>query len=225
MSEKKPEKTYGPFELRTAYATEPVPDDFVQRRRIGEAIRSLSERLIRVEADEATLTDWADQLEALVATVGEPERRDSRQANSKLFTGAATIGDLYHMMDYDPVGGGANPIAPQIDWLKESQDGVEGKLWLGQQYQGPPGRVHGGVVSWILDAVLSRAMHASFRLGVTGTLNIRYMAGSPIEETLHCRAHIVRQEGRKIFIEGGIWHGETQTVHAEGVWLTPKSLG
>ena len=220
-----PEKTYGPFELRNAYTSEPVPEDFVQRRRIAEAIRTLSERLIRVEADNATLAGWAGQLETLLETVGEPARRDSRDANRKLFTGAATIGDLYHMMDYDPVGGGANPIAPQIDWLQESQEGVEGKLWLGQQYQGPPGRVHGGVVSWILDAVLSRAMHASFRLGVTGTLNIRYMAGSPIEDALHCRAKITGQEGRKIFIEGGIWHGETQTVHADGVWLTPKSLG
>ena len=219
------EKTFGPFELQKAYSTEPVPDDFVLRRRISTAMRTLSERVIRAEVDQATLQHWAEQLEAVVATVGEPERRDSKQANRKLFTGAATIGDLYHMMDYDPVGGGANPIAPQIDWTREDQDGVEGALWLGQQYQGPPGRVHGGVVSWILDAVLSRAMHASFRLGVTGTLNIRYMAGSPIEEALTCRAHIVRQEGRKIFIEGGIWHGETQTVHAEGVWLTPKSLG
>nr|WP_237440547.1 PaaI family thioesterase [Alcanivorax sp. DP30] len=128
-------------------------------------------------------------------------------------------------MDYDPVGGGANPIAPQIDWTREDQDGVEGALWLGQQYQGPPGRVHGGVISWILDAVLSRALHASFKLGVTGTLNIRYMAGSPIEQPLRCSARITAHEGRKIFIEGGIWHGETQTVHAEGVWLTPKSLG
>ena len=219
------EKTFGPFELQKAYSTEPVPDDFVLRRRISTAMRTLSERVIRAEVDQATLQHWAEQLEAVVATVGEPERRDSKQANRKLFTGAATIEDLYHMMDFDPVSGGANPIAPQVTWVQEGQEGVEGTLRLGQQYQGPPGRVHGGVIAWILDAVLSRALHAAFRLDVTGTLNIRYLAGTPIEDTITCRARITGQEGRKIFIEGSIWHGDQQTVHAEGVWLTPKSLG
>jgi len=81
------------------------------------------------------------------------------------------------------------------------------------------------VIAWLLDAGLSRALHAAFRLGVTGTLNIRYLATTPIEAPIECRAHITGQEGRKIFVEGGIWHGDTQTVSAEGVWLTPKSLG
>ena len=85
--------------------------------------------------------------------------------------------------------------------------------------------MHGGVIAWLLDAALSRALHAAFRLGVTGTLNIRYLAATPIEDSIHCRARITGQEGRKIFVEGGIWHGDTQTVSAEGIWLTPKSLG
>ncbi|EKF75652.1 hypothetical protein A11A3_02247 [Alcanivorax hongdengensis A-11-3] len=219
------EKTFGPFELQKAYKTEPVPADFVQRRRISAAMHTLAERLIRAEADEATLAGWAQQLESVVAAIGEPDRRDTREANRKLFTGAATAEDIFHMMDYDPVGGPSNPVAPQVAWLHEDQDGIEGAVHLGLQYQGPPGRVHGGVIAWLLDAALSRALHAAFRLGVTGTLNIRYLAASPIEETLHCRARITGQEGRKIFVEGGIWQGETQTVSAEGIWLTPKSLG
>ena len=219
------EKTFGPFELQKAYKTEPVPSDFVQRRRISAAMQLLAERLIRAEADEATLAAWAEQLEAMVETVGTPERRDTREANRKLFTGKATADDIYHMMDYDPVGGPSNPVAPQVQWLQEDQDGIRGEVSLGLQYQGPPGRVHGGVIAWLLDAGLSRALHAAFRLGVTGTLNIRYLAATPIETPIECRAHITGQEGRKIFVEGGIWHGDTQTVSAEGVWLTPKSLG
>jgi len=219
------EKTFGPFELQKAYNNEPVPADFVERRRISAAMQTLAERLIRAEGDIDTLSAWADQLEALVATVGEPARRDPRAANRKLFTGSATTEDIFHMMDYDPVGGPSNPIAPQVEWLQEDQNGIEGALSLGLQYQGPPGRVHGGVIAWLLDAALSRALHAAFRLGVTGTLNIRYLAATPIEDSIHCRARITGQEGRKIFVEGGIWHGDTQTVSAEGIWLTPKSLG
>ena len=218
------EKTFGPFELQKAYNNEPVPEDFVQRRRISAAMQTLAQRLIRAEADTATLEQWAQQLESVVEAVGTPEQRDTRAANRKLFTGAATAEDIFHMMDYDPVGGPSNPIAPQVSWLNEDASGIEGELCLGLPYQGPPGRVHGGVIAWLLDAALSRALHAAFRIGVTGTLNIRYLAATPLNETLRCRANITGQEGRKIFVEGGIWLGDTQTVQAEGVWLTPKSL-
>lgn len=218
------EKTFGPFQLRQAYKNEPVPADFVQRRRISAAMQTLAERLVRVDVAEGQLADWADHLENLVAQVGEPARRDSRTANRNLFTGSATIDDIFHMMDYDPVGGPANPVAPQLHPLQEDQHGISGEMRLGLPYQGPPGRVHGGVIAWILDAVLSQALHAAFRLGMTGTLNIRYLAATPIEETLQYQARITGQEGRKVFVEGSIWHGDTKTVQAEGIWLTPKSL-
>lgn len=219
------EKTFGPFELHQAYSREAVPEDFQQRRRIRAAMQTLAERLMRVEVEQGTLESWAEQLEALVANVGTPAQRDPREANRRLFTGSATLDDIFHMMDYDAINGQANPVAPQVNWLEEGQEGVEGELFLGLPYQGPPGRVHGGVIAWILDAVLARAMHASFRLGVTGTLNIRYLASTPLQQPLRCRARVTGQEGRKIFVEGGIWHGDTQTVQAQGIWLTPKSLG
>ena len=101
---------------------------------------------------------------------------------------------------------------------------VEKSAW-GFSIRGRRDGCTAGVIAWLLDAGLSRALHAAFRLGVTGTLNIRYLAATPIEAPIECRAHITGQEGRKIFVEGGIWHGDTQTVSAEGVWLTPKSLG
>jgi len=215
------EKTFGPFELLSAHKGE-VPETFLERRRIAAAMQALSERLIRIEADDSDLADWADQLESLVARVGDRQRRDTRAANRKMFTGQATATDIFDMMDYDPMGGLSNPISPRLEWLDESADGVEATITLGEHYQGPPGRVHGGVLGWIMDAVLSRAMHASMKIGVTGTLNMRYMASTPIETALTCRAHLARMEGRKMFIEGGIYVEDTQTVQAEGIFLMPN---
>ncbi|MDF1820287.1 MAG: PaaI family thioesterase [Alcanivoracaceae bacterium] len=215
------EKTFGPFELLSAHKGD-VPETFLERRRIAAAMQALSERLIRIEADDSDLAAWADQLEALVASVGDRQRRDTRAANRKMFTGQATATDIFDMMDYDPMGGLSNPIAPRLEWLDESADGVEATITLGEHYQGPPGRVHGGVLGWIMDAVLSRAMHASMKIGVTGTLNMRYMASTPIETALTCRAHLARMEGRKMFIEGGIYVEDTQTVQAEGIFLMPN---
>jgi acyl-coenzyme A thioesterase PaaI-like protein len=185
-------------------------------------MQSLSEKLIRIEAEDSDLSEWAARLEDLLEQVGDRPRRDSRTANRRMFTGQATAEDIFDMMDYDPMGGLSNPIAPQLVWGQEGPDGVEASIRLGEHYQGPPGRVHGGVISWIMDAVLSRAMHASMKLGVTGTLSIRYMASTPVEADLVCRGKLTGMEGRKMFIEGGIYVGDEQTVHAEGIFFMPN---
>lgn len=214
------EKTWGPFELLSAHQAEP-PASFLIRRRIAATMQQLSERLIRVQADDADLEQWAGSLEALLERVGTPPRRNNREASRRMFSGQATTFDVFDMMDYDPVAGLSNPIAPHLRWQETSAEGVTGLVRLGEQYQGPPGRVHGGVIAWVLDALLSRAMHAALRIGVTGTLNIRYMASTPIDTELRCTAKIVRTEGRKMFIEGGIFNGDEQTVHAEGIFIQP----
>ena len=214
------DKTWGPFELLAAHRGQ-VPHSFVERRRIAAAMRTLAEQMIRVEASDDQLRDWAAQLESLVAAVGAPPRRNTRDANRRLFSGQASSFDVFDMMDYDPMGGRSNPISPLLDWQQESADGVTAEIMLGEQYQGPPGRVHGGVIAWIMDAVLSRAMHAALKLGVTGTLTLRYRAATPIDSALHCHAHIERVDGRKLVIKGGIRHGEVQTVEAEGIFLQP----
>lgn len=218
------EKTYGPFEVLAAHQGE-VPASFVPRRRLAAALRELSQYLVRTEADDALIAAWAEQLEAVVGQARDHGRRDTRNANRKLFTGQASALDVFDMMDYDPMGGLANPISPELNWVKADAEGAEARVRLGLQYQGPPGRVHGGVLAWMLDAVLARAMHAAMRIGVTGTLNLRYLAATPIEQEITCRARVVRTDGRKLFIEGGVYHDDKQTVQAEGIWIQPKFAG
>lgn len=220
MTDQNKEKVYGPFQLLAAHS-EPPPQSFLVRRRLAAAMRALSEKLIRTDASDDELAQWAQTMEDVLKQAAGHDRRDTRAANKKLFTGQANASDVFDMMDYDPMGGLANPISPELRWEKVSPEGVEAKVYLGQQYQGPPGRVHGGVLSWIMDAVLARAMHASMRIGVTGTLNIRYMASTPIESEITCRASITRTEGRKLIIEGGVYHQDVQTVHVEGIWIQP----
>lgn len=215
------EKTFGPFELLAAHQGE-VPTDFVARRRIAAAMQQLSERLIRAQASPAELEQWAGALEQIAETVGQPERGDTRSANRRLFSGAATAGDVFDMMDFDPAAGLSNPIAPPLTWLSDTPEGVEAEVYLGLHYQGPPGRVHGGVIAMLMDAVLSRAMHAAFKIGVTGTLNVRYLAGTPIESTVRITARLREMDGRKMFIEGAVFAGDEQTVQAEGVFFQPR---
>src|SRR5690554_7925412 len=54
------EKKWGPFELVSAHNAEP-PASFLIRRRIAAAMQQLSERLIRVEADDADLEQRSEE--------------------------------------------------------------------------------------------------------------------------------------------------------------------
>ena len=217
------DENFGPHQLLQAHLGEP-PEDFVERRRIAAAMQELAARVVRMEAQPSELRDWAEQLEGLVEQIGEREQRSAKDANRRMFSGKASLRDIFDMMDFDPVGGFSNPIAPRLIWTDESSEGVEGEVTLGVQYQGPPGRVHGGVISWIMDAVLSRAMHVARRIGVTGTLSVRYLAPTRVEAPLRCAAWIERIEGRKMFIKGNLHHGQMKTVEAEGIFFQPEFM-
>ena len=124
--------------------------------------------------------------------------------------------------DITPASSARNPIAPPMDirW-----DGEESRcsLTLPLQYQGPPGRVHGGVVALMLDHVLGNAANSGdVPRAYTRYLNVQYDAATPVGEPLVVTGRVVRQEGRKRFLEGEVTcHGEVR-VRAEGLWIEAK---
>jgi acyl-coenzyme A thioesterase PaaI-like protein len=115
-----------------------------------------------------------------------------------------------------------NPVAPPLDIRSDG----EGRAWsdfhLGAAYEGPPGLVHGGVVSLMLDQVLGHAVSTSGRPGMTGTLTIVYRQGTPLGD-LRCEAWVDHREGIKTWGKGRILtvDGEV-TAEAEGVFILPK---
>lgn len=75
---------------------------------------------------------------------------------------------------------------------------VEASIIVGEQYQGYPGIVHGGIVAAMLDEVLARAAmvgdHRHFR--VTAKMEISYRKPVPTGEPLLLKGRIIRRRGR-----------------------------
>ncbi|NIS81682.1 MAG: hotdog fold thioesterase [Anaerolineales bacterium] len=75
---------------------------------------------------------------------------------------------------------------------------VEANVIVGEQYQGYPGLVHGGIVAAMMDEVLARAAmiedHQHFRM--TAKMEIRYRQPVPTGEPLHLTGKIIRQRSR-----------------------------
>ncbi|EYT65609.1 hypothetical protein H483_0100130 [Dietzia sp. UCD-THP] len=125
------------------------------------------------DTDLAPLTDRvrevADRLEAASAST---ERRQAVTWSS---------GDY---VTNCPVVGRSNVLAPPVDFDILEDGTLRGEATLGLEYQGPPGCVHGGVVSLLFDVVLGRA---NFHTGVTGMtvyLDVDYRSPTPVLEPI-----------------------------------------
>jgi uncharacterized protein (TIGR00369 family) len=64
--------------------------------------------------------------------------------------------------------------------------------------QGYPGRMHGGVVSTMIDEAMGWAVYHAHEWGATARLNIRYRHPVPLDARLRVEAWIVRNRGRLI---------------------------
>jgi len=131
---------------------------------------------------------------------------------------------------FGPVIGLANPVAPPVRVaVVEGEDGrpeIRGLANFGFAYEGPPTCVHGGVIAELLDEVLGAANIVAEHAAMTGTLTVRYRSPTPLNTDLRVEARFVRQEGRKIFAWGGVYHGDVLTAEAEGLFIEvrPKQM-
>lgn len=121
----------------------------------------------------------------------------------------------------DPAIGLRNAIAPPL--VIEHTD--TGRCWteftLGAPYEGPPGRVHGGICALVLDHLLGEvASEGLVKPRFTGTLTLKYLRGTPLGP-LRAQAWVDRTEGIKAFARGQILDAEGVTVEAEGVFIMP----
>lgn len=157
----------------------------------------------------ARLREVADQLEAASAT--------TEQRQSKMWSQGEYVANC-------PVMGRGNPVAPHVEFELLPDGAFRGETTLGLEYQGPPGCVHGGIVSLLFDVVLGRANVHTGSSGMTVYLDVDYHSPTPILEPIVITGRQVRTEGRKIWSQGAIHTGERLCATAEGFFVHPGEL-
>lgn len=116
-----------------------------------------------------------------------------------------------------------NAIAPPLQVQRDDGGRATADLVLGAAYEGPPGHVHGGVCSLILDHLLGATAHRPNAPAFTGTLTLRYVAPTPLGR-LRAEAWMERDEAGKTFAAGHLLDAQgVVTVQAEGVFIRPKA--
>ena len=211
---------WGPPDFSKPLPT-PTPRQ-AELRRVGDALRGLITGVVATEAPIDALEALADDLEQVAGRwlATHPPR------TSYSWGEAAPGGDVHAFFDDSPLIGQANPIAPPLELGAEEVEGggpattVVGRATFGQQYEGPPGHVHGGFVAAAFDEVLGMAQSLTGRPGMTGTLTIRYRSPTPLRTELSFRGWVERVEGRKIFTSGTLHAGDRLCAEAEAVFIT-----
>jgi acyl-coenzyme A thioesterase PaaI-like protein len=107
--------------------------------------------------------------------------------------------------------GQANLFGLQLE-LEPSADGVEGRFFVKQDHQGPPGYAHGGVISAALDEAMALLVFERGTFAVTGRLELDLLAPAPVgtfvrvsarleeegERTLALAAEAAAEDGRRL---------------------------
>jgi acyl-coenzyme A thioesterase PaaI-like protein len=193
---------------------QPPSTDRVESFRVAEAVRTLttlmSGRQVPSGSFDALLVALTHTNE-LLATLPRRVHVDQRDA-AKSF------------LDFSPVAGEANVVAPPLRLTVGDDTKVLGCAQFEQQYEGPPGHVHGGVLSAAFDELLGMAQSLSGTPGMTGRLTIHYRRPTPLRVPVFFEGRVLNVSGRKITTAGtssiDIDGERVVTAEAEGLFIS-----
>jgi acyl-coenzyme A thioesterase PaaI-like protein len=188
--------------------------DFLIRLDLADATRRLiGESLTTVANSDAiaAATRLVAAASALLADL--PHGREYENAESSV------TGDPHTSVFVSPFVGSLNPLAPPL-LVDMTDDMIVATGVFGDQYEGPPGYVHGGVVAAVFDEVLGFTQSLTGRPGMTGRLTVHYRSPTPLHTELRVEGRVDRVVGRKIFTVGRLFDGATMCAEAEGLFIS-----
>jgi acyl-coenzyme A thioesterase PaaI-like protein len=183
---------------------------------LGDAVRRLMDAAVLTAAEDDERTLAAKEIEAIAARLEDAGLRETMQSR-----------DVESMRrgerPYSPVIGTANPIAPPLTVRMLDDATVVGECTMRQIHEGPPGAVHGGWVSTLLDQLLGHATAASGNPGFTAELTVRYRRPTPYGVPLTLRGRTDEVDGRRVRASAEIVVDDAVTAEATALFLKPRS--
>lgn len=178
---------------------------------LARQVRRLAEATVKTRVGPDVLRRVSEQVSRASSLLEQDLRRGSpRRDPADMRTRGVPF-------EYNPVLGTSNPYAPPVEI--EIVDGeVRATARLHHAYEGPPGFVHGGILSLILDQTLGLANVAAGAPGMTLGLNVQYRHPTPLDTDLEIHSAHDRVDGKDIIALGSIRANGTITVTAEGTF-------
>lgn len=122
------------------------------------------------------------------------------------------------------VMGPHHPLRPALE-IGHDAGTTSGEVEFGIAFEGPPGCVHGGYVAHFFDQVLGQHNLYSEVPAMTGTLTVRYLAGTPLLRRLGFRVTHRADGPRKVRTTGALFDAaapDTVFAEGEGIFVVPR---
>lgn len=198
--------------------TPPYSQEWEAKRRVSDAIKKLSEVLVTSSPDIDEMHRIAEKLESTAEEFANTPRIYGRIG--WIETGDhGSFGQVSH--ELNPLSGLSNPLAPPVKtWIED--DVARGSCFCGWAYEGPPGSIHGGYVAAIFDQFLGMAQVIGKQPGMTAYLKVDYHQRTPLNTRLELEGWMVRQAGRKTFMQAVIKADGAKTASCEALFIQPR---
>jgi uncharacterized protein (TIGR00369 family) len=119
--------------------------------------------------------------------------------------------------------GEANPSGLRLEFLLARDGTVVCPATIPHQFEGHPGYLHGGIIATLLDETMSKAVRARGLTAMTRHLEIDYKRPVPSASPIRMEGRIVRDEGRKHWVEASIFDADRRVLaHAKGLFIEAK---
>jgi acyl-coenzyme A thioesterase PaaI-like protein len=94
--------------------------------------------------------------------------------------------------------GQANLFGLQLELEPAEGGGVEGRFFVKQDHQGPPGHAHGGVIAAALDEAMALLLSSRGTFALTGRLEIDLLAPAPVGAFVRVSARLEEEGARTL---------------------------
>ena len=194
----------------------------MRRLNRGIAGRDITDEALREVA--RVVDELADRLDT------EPRRdKDHDMATLGDLTAALTgrplptaVGEPVEFDPFSAGGGRLHPASVGMDVRRTGDTAVVASVRVDPMFQGPPGRVHGGILAVVIDELMGTVNRMIGQRAYTARLAIDYRGPAPIDSELTFRASLHHQQGRKITMRADGRADADVFVEAEGLFIVPR---
>lgn len=200
----------------------------------------LVEEVTEEVAEEVAELAAATRRLMLAAATTHVEAHELRTARARMDELTATLGRRTRpralRAPFDAPGR-AREVGPEVAWpvfrfnpqalplaIRFDGDAAYATTVPNALYEGPPESVHGGYLAHLMDCMLGTLVQATGRRSVTGTLDLRYHARTPLDVPLELGARIVSTSGRKTSAEAWVEVDGARTVEARGLFIELQEI-
>lgn len=112
--------------------------------------------------------------------------------------------------------GAANTVGLRLTFSVMLAEGSAGTVvahaTISDQYEGPPGYLHGGIIATLLDEAMSKANRAQGVTAMTRQMSVEYLRPVPSGAAIRIEGRVARSKGRKHWAEARIANSEGLTL-------------